>query len=204
MLMTNGSRGSGHLGDMVGKEEWHWRSAHRSVAPGPRRTLFLGARGPEEAEGGDPGVRLCVGAELQAKAGCPALSVAPAFRAGGLGSCLHSHAPSVRPGPSCLLNRQKQRGKKEYGEGGNEVSGAPLCSRHPGSRAMYTHMSSQCHPVLRGGQRRALREAGARLAGLSGRAGCPARGEIQKGQGLPTIPSTWWQSPVWATVLRSN
>lgn len=102
--------------------------------------------------------------------------------AGRPGSRLRPPAPSTWQGPSCLLNRQKLRGKKEQNEGGKEISKVPSAFQ-VSRQQCYIHVSFYTCP---GAERWAVGGSlTGGLLGLSGRARCPARGEIQKAKVIP-------------------
>lgn len=107
----------------------------------------------------------------------------PPFGAGRPGSRLHPPAPSTWQGPSCLLNSQEQKERR------NRMREEKKCPKHL--------LCSTSHSTLPGAERWAV---GGSLTGalprLSGRARCPARGEIQKAQVIPPSLSSWWKSPV--------
>lgn len=55
-FMTNVSRGSDHLGDIVGRQKGQWPSAHHSVTLGPWAAVLRQVfRGTGQSEGGEPG-----------------------------------------------------------------------------------------------------------------------------------------------------
>lgn len=63
MFMTNVTRVSVHLGDVVGKEKGRWRSAHHSMTLGTGRLLFGGGRSWGGGVQDLPVVPCCLGAE---------------------------------------------------------------------------------------------------------------------------------------------
>lgn len=98
----------------------------------------------------------------------------------------HRDHPYGRDQVGCLTGRNK--GKEEGNEGGHGISEAPSMSQ-----VLWWQGNSHVSFILthpRSGRDSGGLSAGLRgdMPGLSGRAGCPARDEIQKGQGLPTIP----------------